>query len=167
MFIRKANKSDLIVINDIYNQSVKQKYLTADIDLISIEERRKWFDSHDENNPVIVAEVNDRVVGWISISPYRQGRRALRNTAEVSYYIDEEYQGKGIGSLLMDHALKKSKECGIKTLIAILLQTNHPSIRLLEKFSFEKWGHLPGVADFNGNEVGQYYYGRKVVSNEW
>jgi len=166
MLIRKANKSDLILINDIYNQSVRKHYLTADIDLITIEDRRKWFNSHDENHPVYVAEVKDRIVGWISISPYRTGRRALRYTAEVSYYIDEEYQGKGIGSLLMDHAIKKSKEFGIKTLIAILLESNDASIRLLEKFSFEKWGHLPGVADFDGNEVGQYLFGRKVQSTE-
>lgn len=166
MLIRKANKSDLILINEIYNQSVRKEFLTADIDLIGIEERLKWFNTHDETHPVFVAEVDGRVVGWISIRPYRPGRRALRYTAEVSYYIDENHQGTGIGSELMEHAIEKSREYGIKTLIAILLETNYPSIKLLEKFTFEKWGHLPGVADFGGNEVGQYLFGKKVLSNE-
>jgi phosphinothricin acetyltransferase len=49
-----------------------------------------------------------------------------------------------------------------KTLFAILLDYNRASIALLEKFGFEQWAYMPGVADFNGHEVGHIYYGRRI-----
>ncbi len=47
MLIRIAKKEDLPSINDIYNQSIPTKRSTADMDDITIEERRIWFNSHD------------------------------------------------------------------------------------------------------------------------
>ncbi len=47
-------------------------------------------------------------------------------------------------------------------LFAILLDVNTSSVGILEKFGFEQWGHLPGVADFDGALCGHLYYGRRV-----
>ena len=47
-------------------------------------------------------------------------------------------------------------------LFAIILDSNQGSIRLLEKYGFKKWGHLPRVADFDGIEVGHLYYGLRI-----
>ncbi len=163
MLIRKAKREDLPVINEIYNHSVLTKMSTADIDALSIEDREDWFDSHDEDHyPVFVSELKGQVVGWISISPYRPGRRALRYTAEVSYYVHHDYQNAGIGTMLLEYAITNAYKYNIKTLFAILLDNNIASIKLLKKFNFEQWGYLPGVADFDGVEVGQYYFGRKI-----
>ena len=50
----------------------------------------------------------------------------------------------------------------IKNLFAILIDSNQDSIRLLEKYDFEKWGHMPRVAEFDGIEVGHLYYGLRI-----
>ena len=50
----------------------------------------------------------------------------------------------------------------IKTLFAILLDSNRGSIRLLTNHGFVKWGHMPKIADFNGIEVGHLYYGLRI-----
>jgi L-amino acid N-acyltransferase YncA len=163
MNIRKAQISDLKTINQIYNQSVERGGLTADIDLVTDEQRMKWFNIHDQDHyPVFVYEHDHLICGWISLSPYRPGRRALIHTAEISYYVDNEHQGKGIGSELMNYAIVNAAGYKLKTLFAVLLETNTISIKLLEKFNFEKWAYLPDVADIDGKEVGQFYYGRKV-----
>jgi phosphinothricin acetyltransferase len=52
---------------------------------------------------------------------------------------------------------------GIKTLFAIVIDANEASIKLMEKCGYEKWGHLPGVAIFDGVEAGHLYYGKRVV----
>lgn len=162
MIIRQARKEDLPSINEIYNQSVPTKSSTADIYPVTIEERELWFNAHGKNYPIFVAQENDLVTGWISISAYRPGRQALRFTAEISYYVHKDFQKKGIGSMLMAYAVENAPKYGIRTLFAILLENNSSSIKLLEKFNFEKWAHLPYVADFDGIEIGQYYFGRKV-----
>jgi len=40
---------------------------------IKPEERFEWFNNHKpETHPIFVYEINNQIVGWISISPYRQ-----------------------------------------------------------------------------------------------
>ncbi|PKQ63308.1 hypothetical protein BZG01_15900 [Labilibaculum manganireducens] len=163
MKIRLAIQSDLPAINDIYNQAVRKRYCTADLDEITLEQRIKWFEGHQPNQyPVFVAVENDRLIGWICYSAYRAGRRALQSAAEVSYYIDEEHLQKGIGSQLMQFAIDEAPKYQFKSLFAILLAENLASLKLLEKFGFERWGLMPHVADIDGETCDHLYYGRRV-----
>ncbi|BAX81509.1 GNAT family N-acetyltransferase [Labilibaculum antarcticum] len=163
MKIRLATSSDLPAINDIYNQAVRKKYCTADLDEISLAQRTKWFERHQSDQyPVFVAVEDDRVVGWICYSAYRAGRRALQSAAEVSYYIDEENLQKGIGSQLLQFSIDEASKYKFKSLFAILLAANLASLKLLEKFGFERWGLMPHVADIDGEICDHLYYGRKI-----
>jgi len=162
--IRIASGDDIPVITEIYNQAVGLQSATADTSPVSVESRRTWFKEHaPDRYPVFIAESENDVLGWCSLSAYRPGRMALRHTAEISYYIDERFRGQGVGSLLISHAIAQCEQLGIKTLFAIILDVNTDSTLILEKFGFEQWGHLPGVADFDGRECGHLYYGLRVV----
>ena len=162
--IRIAAAGDLPAITEIYNQAVALGSATADISPVSIESRGTWLRDHaPDQYPVFVAESEDRVLGWCSLSPYRPGRMALRHTAEISYYIDERFREKGVGSFLITCAIERCARLGIKTIFAIILDINRDSTRILEKLGFEQWGHLPGVADFEGRECGHLYYGLRVA----
>ncbi|MEZ5002830.1 MAG: N-acetyltransferase family protein [Chitinophagales bacterium] len=161
--IRKLAYADLSAVNEIYNQAVQNGFQTADLEEVDASSRLEWYQFHqDEQFPAYVVEINGKVIGWVSLSPYRKGRAALRFTAEVSYYIHQDFQNKGYGSELISFIIKASKSLKFKTLFAILLDRNVPSIRLLEKFNFEKWGVLPNVADFNGIECSHLYYGLRI-----
>ncbi|MFO7755156.1 MAG: N-acetyltransferase family protein [Bacteroidales bacterium] len=163
MKIRTATEKDLEAINDIYNQVIPYEVSTADMVPYTMEERESWFKADDRlKYPVFVAENNGMVAGYFSFSPYRPRRLAMRYTTEISYFIHDKHRGKGVGSALMEHAIKSAPGYDFKTLIAILLAHNEASIRLLEKFGFEKWGMMPGVADFNGRERDHLYYGLRV-----
>jgi len=163
MNIRPATEKDLEAINNIYNQVIPSEMSTADMEPYTMDERIQWFNSCDRSKyPVFVAETGNDIAGYFYFSPYRPRRLALRYTAEVSYFLDEKYRQQGIGSQLMDHALKEAPSQSFKTLIAILLGHNVASIRLLEKFGFSEWGRLPGVADFHGKERDQLFYGLRI-----
>ena len=162
--IRLATEGDVAAITEIYNQAISLRSATGDLDPVSIGSRSAWLATHDPHRyPVYCALADDDVAGYCSISPYRPGRRALRYTAEISYYIHEAFRGQGAGSRLIEHALQQCPQLGIRTLFAILMDINTESVRLLEKYQFERWGHMPGVADYDGSECGQYYYGRRVA----
>ncbi len=163
MDIRIANANDIEKMRIIYNQAVLAGQKTADIVPVSFENRKTWLEAHSpEKYPVFVAENENMVVGYLSLSPYRPGRMAMRYTAEVSYYIHDKYHRRGIASQLLDHAIDLCPSLEIKNLFAILMDSNEASFKLLEKFGFEKWGHLPRIADFDGVEVGHFYYGRRI-----
>lgn len=161
--IRKANISDLGSITEIYNQAILTKSATADLYPVETNSRVNWFSEHTPDKyPIFVAVIDDTVVGWISLSPYRQGRAALRFTAEVSYYLHTDFQGRKIGSQLLEFVINECPKYQIKTLFSIILEHNIVSIKLMKKFGFEQWAYLPNVADFDGVEYGHVYYGRRV-----
>ena len=163
MTIRSATLKDYSEIIKIYNHAVDEKFATADTEHITLESRKDWFKQHSpEAYPIYVAEENEEIIGWCSLSPHRPGRKALRTVAEISYYIHKDHRRKGIANNLIKHTIDSAKILHFKNLISILLDKNTVSIHLLEKFGFEKWGHLPEVADFDGVICGQYIYGRKL-----
>ena len=163
MNIRLATEHDWDDIINIYNQAVDERSSTADIEHVSVESRSDWLRQHSANTyPIFVIEIDNKITGWCSLSPYRPGRGALQNVAEISFYIHRDYRRKGMADLLVSHALKISPDLGFNNLIAILLDTNKASVQLLEKHGFQKWGHLPDIADFKIKRCGQYIYGKKI-----
>jgi L-amino acid N-acyltransferase YncA len=164
--IRPARIEDLPQIVDIHNQAIDAGFQTCFTTKSRPEERVAWFNEHTPDKyPMLVYEKDNAIVGYLTVSDYRQGRGALRFAAEVSYFIHNDYQQQGIGTQLLDHGLQLCAELGYKTLLAIILEPNVGSTRLLEKFGFEKWAYLPTIADFNGVECSQVYYGKKITGN--
>lgn len=162
--IRVADITDLSKIVAIYNQAVPTRRSTANIIPWTVQSRTSWFDEHEpDKHPIFVAEIDGQVVGWCSLSVYRPGRLALRFTAEISYYIDSNFQKQGVGSTLINHALRVCPSLKIKNIIAVIIDRNEASKNLLEKLGFEQWAYLPRVLDFDGQEFSEYYYGIRVV----
>jgi phosphinothricin acetyltransferase len=161
--IRIMRAEDLPAINDIYNQAVQLKFSTAHTDPISMKERHAWFREHEpEHYPGFVWDEEGVVLGWLSFSPYRPGRKALQAVAEISYYVHTDHHRSGIGTGLLGFAIRKAPELKFNTLIAILLEPNLPSIRLLRKFGFDLWGDIPLAAMIDGKEYNHQYYGLRI-----
>ncbi|MBT8379071.1 MAG: GNAT family N-acetyltransferase [Ignavibacteria bacterium] len=163
MLIRTANENNFEDIIKIYNHAVDEKFATADLEHVTVESKKDWFAEHSSDTyPIFVAEENDEIIGWCALSPHRPGRRALKTVAEISYYIHKDYRKQGVATSLITHTIDAAKILDFKNLISILLDLNKSSIYILEKFGFEKWGHLPNVAKIGETICGQFIYGRKI-----
>jgi L-amino acid N-acyltransferase YncA len=163
--IRLARIEDLQRITEIYNQSIRHGFETAHTEELDFSEREEWFRSHTpERYPLYVFEREHSIAGWITVSPYRSGRQALRFTVELSYYVDENFRKQGIGRSLLEFAMKRCEEMGYRTLLAIVIDRNIASISLLKSLNFSEWGHLPDVADFRGDRCGHLYYGLSTAN---
>ncbi len=163
--VRIARLADLPRIVEIYNQAIFSQNATGDTIPFTVESRLEWFNQHTSHEyPVYVCEASSGFIrGYACLSPYR-GRPAMARTAEISYYVDYTFHGQGIGSTLVEYALSDCIRVGKKVLIAIVLEWNESSVKLLEKYGFEKWGFLPEVANLAGKLCGHLYYGKKIVS---
>lgn len=154
--------TDISDLTEIYNQAILSNR-TADLDPFKSNERMQWFESHqDENFPIYVVENDRQLLGYVTLSQYRGGRGALKSVVEISYYVHSDFHRRGVGTFLLQLGLNTARTLGYKTAIAILLESNKASISLLEKFGFEKWGHMPDVAEFGEERCGHMYYGRRV-----
>jgi L-amino acid N-acyltransferase YncA len=162
MIIREAKETDLPSIVEIYNAAVPTRRATADLEPISLESRREWFKQHNpEQYPIWVLAIEGRVVGWLGLQMF-YGRVAYQKTAEVSLYIASDYQGCGLGKLLVEYALDRCPKLQIKTLICIIFAHNQASICLFEKFGFQRWGYLPGVAELDDLQADVAILGKQL-----
>lgn len=163
MEIRLGEYKDLPGIDKIYNQAIAMKMATADMHAYTEDERREWFEAHKPDKyPVYVALVNNKVVGYMTLTAYRPRREALKYAVEISYFVEEGNRGRGIGSSLLDFGLEKAKELGYRSVVAILMGHNRASIALLSKFGFVEWGRLPAIAVYDKELYDHLIYGLKV-----
>ena len=142
--IRPATESDLVAINDIYNHFVLHSTCTYQEEPEPIESRREWFHHHGEKHPVIVAVSEGQVVGWGSISAYHE-RSAYRHTVENSIYVHHQHHRRGIGSLLLQELIVRSRQLGHRAIIAGIDGEQTASVALHTKHGFQKVGHLKQV----------------------
>ena len=130
------------------------------MDEFTTDERVAWFNEHHPDSyPIYVAELENVVMGFGTISPYRRGRRAMDKVAEVSFFLDYNYHKRGIGSALLKYMMADCPRLGIDSLIAILLGTNDSSIALLKKYGFDEWGRMPEIIHFEDIICDHLYYG--------
>ena len=164
MIIRDAVTTDLPTIVEIYNHSIPTRIATADLQSVSIASRQQWFEEHElDNLPLWVMEVEGIIAGWLSFQRFNR-RQAYDKTAELSIYISPDYRRCGVGKKLLQEAILKSPQLGIKTLIALIFAHNHPSLALFSKHGFQQWGLLPQVAELDGMEKDLVIMGLRVDS---
>src|SRR5580692_10827027 len=94
--IRRAQLGDLDAITEIYNEAVLTTTATFDLEPKTPAERLAWFQAHDARQPIVVATLGDKVVGWASLSKWK-ARPAYDETAETSFYVRSDFRGRGIG----------------------------------------------------------------------
>jgi L-amino acid N-acyltransferase YncA len=150
--ITDAALEDLADIVNIYNATIPSRRVTADLEPVSVESRRKWFEEHSpELRPIWVMKEDGHIIAWLSFQSF-YGRPAYLATAEVSIYVAEAYHGRGIGSMLLEKAIQECPRLHILTLLGFVFAHNEPSVKLLKKFGFSEWGYLPQVANLDGIE---------------
>lgn len=161
--IRNATLDDNIRITEILNQAIEAGNATAILKTFKPGERVEWLQEHlGEKYVVFVAEIDDRVVGWLSLSPYRKGRQAFKHLAEITYYIDYDYHHKGIAKALYEKAIEHCKLNDIKNLAAFLYANNKASVKMLKKLGFSQWGLFPKTICINNRELDHVIFGKKL-----
>ena len=162
MKIRDACDSDLSAIIDIYNAAVATRIATAQLDPVTLEERRDWLKEHSpDRHPFWVMEVDGEVAGWLSFKSFLP-RCAYRGTTELSVYVDKKFQRLGVARKLLEEAIARAPSLGIDAMVGLIFAHNEPSLRLFEQLGFKRWGLLPRIARLDDHERDLTIMGRHV-----
>ena len=165
MIIRDALEADLPAIVEIYNEAIRGRMSTAQLEEVSVEERLPWFRQHSaKSHPLWVAEIGGQIGGWFSFHPFIK-RAAYRGTAEISVYVSERFRRRGVGKALMEKAIAHSPELKLSVLLGLIFEHNGPSLHLFERMGFERWGFLPCVARVDSVERGVVIMGRHIATS--
>jgi L-amino acid N-acyltransferase len=156
--IRLATAADLPAINDIYNHYVPISTTSYDIQPMSLEARRQWFEARDAIHPVTVAYYDDseaaadlassiqhpaspNLVGWGSLHTFR-AKPGYRLTVENSVYVHPDRQREGIGSAILLDQIDRARALGLHAIIAGIDAEQTPSLALHYKHGFREVGRF-------------------------
>lgn len=139
MHLRLATVADAEDIRRIYNHEVINTTVTFEIEPRSLQDQRDWIQERQGALGVVVAELDGRVVGFASLSPYRN-TCGSRTTVEDSVYVTEDARGCGVGRALMDELIDMATKRGFHSIIAHIVDGHEASIALHQACGFELVG---------------------------
>ncbi len=142
MKIRLAQPEDCPAILDIYNEAILNSTATFDLEPQTLAARQQWLAEHNPAvYPVLCLLQEEKVVGWASLSPYRN-RPAYRYSVEFSLYIHKDHRGRGYGRALLRQLLAQAEALGHHLLIACVESSNTASLKLCGSLGFTYAGEL-------------------------
>ncbi len=140
--IRKYEPKDTQAILDIINFNIVDSVALYDYNIRDFEQQKSILEEKIAKNfPVITAEVDGVCVGFGMYSEFRF-REAYKFTVEHSVYVSEEFNGKGIGKLLLLELISLAKKQGLHTMIGVIDSENRNSIEFHKKYGFEIVGTI-------------------------
>ena len=142
--IRRAVLADLDAITEIYNEAILTTTATFDTEPKTRDDRLQWFQAHGERYPILVAVVDGKVAGWSALNQWSD-RRAYDGTAETSFYVKSEFQGRGIGRKLKEATIEEARRLSFHTLIARVAEGSDASLHLNESVGFFRVGTMKEV----------------------
>ena len=95
-----------------------------------------------DNALMLLAYVDGKHVGNCSFSPVGPFKR-IAHRCDMAIALYQEYCECGIGSIMLETALRYAKEVGYEQVELEVVSSNTKAIKLYEKYGFKKYGTKP------------------------
>jgi L-amino acid N-acyltransferase YncA len=154
--IRDAVSADLPYVREIYNHYVLNSTVTFDESPMTLAAlRRKFAKVSELGMPFLVAEnPSGQILGYAYVYPWK-AKAAYRYTVENSIYLGPASSGKGLGKALLAELIDRSRDAGIKEIIAVIADRGaDASIALHRRYGFKEIGHMGRVGFKFGRWLG-------------
>ena len=159
MIIRHAEPDDYEALHKVFS-GPRVIEGTLQLPLPSAEMWRKRVSERTEGLYALVACVEGEVVGDLTLETHPT-RWRRRHAGEIGMAVRDDWQGKGVGSALMDAALDLADNWLNLTRVELNVYTdNEIGIALYKKYGFEVEGTHRRYAFRNGEYVDAYSMAR-------
>ncbi|MFI0463365.1 GNAT family N-acetyltransferase [Saccharopolyspora sp. 5N102] len=148
LVVRDAEAGDAEAIGELFRRYVETTVTTfEEVPPTAQDWRGKIGAIARDGWPFLVATLEDDLVGYAYVSPWRP-KPAYRHTVENTIYLHPDHVGRGIGRHLIGELLRRAAAAGAHQVIAVIADTGNPASEALHrKAGFEVVGKL--------NEVGR------------
>ena len=150
--LRQAIPADAGDLCRIYNREVEQSTVTLDLVPRSLDDQRAYIAERSGGLAIVVAEIDDVVVGFAGLSFYRD-RPGYRTSVEDSVYVDRDHHGLGVGNALLGEVVHLATNHGFHTIFARIIGPQEASVALHERHGFT----LVGIERQVGRKFGRWH----------
>jgi RimJ/RimL family protein N-acetyltransferase len=143
--IRPADRNALARAFDrMSDESRYRRFLAAKPELSARELDHMTHLDHVTHDALVAVDGGGEVVGEARYAAWH-GRPGV---ADLAFMIDDDWQGRGLGTALAQQAIESARHNGVTLLTASALWENEPARRLLGRLGFRPCGSDGGVVDF-------------------
>jgi GNAT superfamily N-acetyltransferase len=149
--IREATRMNADAIAEVHVTTWRAAYRdilpAAYLDSLSVEMRAdRWYRSLTAGRPrVLVADVDDTIVGWIAFGPCRDADKDASWGEVEALYVLPAYWGAGVGRRLMESARRKLSDAGYTDALLWVLSENERARAFYGQVGFERDGSGRGI----------------------
>lgn len=111
--------------------------------------------------PNFVIKSNGIIIGFCFLRAYNLFQ-TFKHTAEISYFINETYSGKGLGKMALDKLINVAKEQGITTILASVSSKNTHSLKFHQKNGFNECGRFRQIGQKFGETFDVIWFSKQI-----
>ncbi|HSM50465.1 MAG TPA: GNAT family N-acetyltransferase [Thermoanaerobaculia bacterium] len=160
--IRPVAAADWPAVAAVFNQYVRGSFAAFPAEPVPeafLRERSAQFSAY----PFLVVETAGRVVGFGFLGPFHWAP-TLQRSGEVTYFLDREHTGMGIGGRLLAELLRQGEALGVRTVLARVSSLNEGSLRFHARHGFRECGRFREVGEKEGRLFDMVWFQRELPS---
>jgi L-amino acid N-acyltransferase YncA len=151
-FFEKLNPEHQDGVIGIFNYYVEETTAAFREKAVEKEHIIKILEVTKRHPGYAIKDKGDRIIGFCMLKPHIP-ISTFSEVAELMYFLDREYTGRGIGSLALKKLEDEGRKIGIIKLLAGISSENENSIRFHRKHGFVEYGRFKNI----GKKFGRYY----------
>jgi RimJ/RimL family protein N-acetyltransferase len=157
--IRRASRKDVDSAVKLWQALADERRFIA-TERVSKEQRERWVRNlRDPDVLWEIAEIGGDLVGTLTIGRYGNLEKT-RHVRELGMGVAKGSRGLGVGTALMDNAMKWAERKKIEKIGLSVFSTNKGAIRLYEKFGFVREGTRKKQFRIGGKYVDEIVMGK-------
>jgi L-amino acid N-acyltransferase YncA len=149
--IRIAAEADAQAIADIFNENIDDRaFAHSDLKRDSARARAKSLANGGQRHPTFVnVDANGEIMGWCALKPL-SARPSWSDVSEISLYVKRSSRNRVAGAQLLVALLDAARVRQFRSLIAVVIAKNNPSLRGLGMAGFDEVARLREAALLHG-----------------
>ena len=156
----KLSEKHRIGIIDIFNYYIENEYSAYPEKKVSYE----YYDIFLEIStkfPAFTIKTSDKIIGFCFLNSYNPVS-TFNETLTITYFIDKDFRGQGIGKLALNKLETEAKKIGVKNILANISSVNKESLAFHSKNGFKKYGEFEGIIKKN-DEIFNIIWMQKIL----
>jgi RimJ/RimL family protein N-acetyltransferase len=148
VILRMINSSEAqSLLNSMVEIAETSPYILTDANFFrntTIEFETKWIEGYnnDPRSILIVAELNNKIVGLLDFKSYKNIKMSHRGLLGIS--LHHSVRGEGLGEKLFEKLISEIKRIKDLTIVELaVMGDNHQAYHLYKKMGFIEVGRIP------------------------
>lgn len=135
-------------VMDIFNHYVEHSLSAYPEHVLPLSFYKKFLES-TKGFPAYAIKAEGKVVGFCFLKAYNP-HSTFKACAEITYFIDKDFVGKGLGKLALAKIESEARLQGIDIILANISSENRESLTFHERNGFVECGRFKKIARKNG-----------------